>query len=1367
MKILPIKPSNIAFQGIKQVKDKFGMPEYEFNYPFDDSVYDCYLEIYNVEKDKRGDYRITHLIDNTDSEDGRFKLQSGKNRVDLAYSYFIDKDTPFAYHYKLVNKNNPSEVYFRVDSGDVIDNRQGMHDQYEIYNFVTRDGSKMPKGGSMKLVIPDNYDPSYRYNSKNEIEKVSNDRLASSVKNFANKIGGSLAGIEQAVKNGDFDGYSNIISLPIFTDDSLSAHGYWNKNCMQIIPTYGNINNYASLQRAMYAKGINWVSDGAFVNEGLEGVHFANLLKWGEKSPYYYWFKASGLNNGPFLLGVFGKNIKNVSHKIVNSPYKYEQNKEGKIKISRNSDYNPNKPTYVQIFDNRLASKEQRRDNKNLIKSYDILNTSNPYEINTHDDTTINYHFEIDPEVYHKNVKDLIEYNKSHNHKIKLFGGEGTRFVNKYENFELEDKIESNFETWDANTDIAKLNYVFSPAFLEDNINLTPKEKLDFCEQNMIANNQVRDYVISSGKYWTQKTKDILMLYTAQQFKNIADSADAMQKIVSKAGHVIPKSILDNIDKATVNNIMNGDYASTTKLSDEKYEDQILQGLMNYPLDAIEFGDNIVGVLASPYITKRANVPEEVGLSRYDVYKNGNPNLQKKNERAYLRTQNMYCNEMFNFAKNILDDVQKSLLPLSKNGEATNYGKYVLPLMTQEIAKFAVIKALYPKAKASVNQNGEIYYDYNALKEINLQDLCIFAASPEDEALSIVSKIRSGISNISESDKKILKEALIKSFDGTNEKSFMLADAIVDLTQSGLDWRIDAAKDIADIDALRNGKSDFSYTWQQVTDFWKDFNDNVLKINPNSYLVAEVTDENALYGIGNGNSSRISEDDIIKKFLNETGMTATANYNSFFTDTAMMFGKKFEFDNSLMDKIIDDTFHKQINDKMVGSSDYLRKTNLDSLLYSYTFVGNHDKPRTLHCFALDMQQFFADLTLYDNAKDGYEIDSIQKENPAYPKSLIDEYRKRAYKVLNNKFLDDVSDFEVEQFDFSKVSSKAVSMAELMMHGFSNAMNIMASDSKFANKKSEVYEAIAKSISDLANGIYLDDNFNADAFAVKPFNINIDAIIEQAKQKYNLSLSDDETAKLKNETFNIILEPAFTKLLGAMKVLNALPGKPTLYYGDDLGETGYEEKTKNIYIQNRGYIHKNWFDEKPLVKRFYNHINDIMSLRSRPELDALNNGAPFELPYQKGTNGEVISGILRQNTDGKMAITLFNTYGMHHKNQELYSADKVYIDCINLNQYYTDSNGKLIDKIGLKCGIKPGTIFRNAVNKDEKFVVYRHDDGGYHLHHEDGSPICIDDTTLILYSDPDEGKNKISFTGNIGYKPAAKLVANAYKNVSFI
>ncbi len=1352
MKVTAVEktPSKVTFQGFKSIKDDLGRKGYEFNFPFDENVYDCYLEIYEVGKDKRGNYFVTDILYNSETEDGQLKLKNGSNTVNLADEYFLPEDRPFAYHYKLVNKSNPKEEYFRVDAGDVIDRTVNTGKNYEIYNIVSQNGSNVARGGSMKLVIPDNYNVGWEYNKKLFEDKyiVKNDSLMkkamSSNKHFSNKMGGTLAGIEKAIDDGEFDGYSSIISLPIFTDDSLSSHAYWNKNCMQMSQSLGNINNYTSLQKKMFAKGLNFVSDGAFVNEGLEGIHFANVLKWGEKSPYFNWFKASGLKNGPFLLGVLGKNQEFISHKIVNSPYSYKQDSSGQIHISKNSKYDSKKPTYVQIFDSRLVTEAQKKDTENLIKAYDILDTGNPYDINTHDDTVVNYHFEVDPKIYHKNVLNLNEYNKSTKENVRLDEIAGTRFVNKFENFELEEKIESNFETWDANTDIAKLNYVYSHADTENGKNLTAVQKIARDANIKRNNNEVRDYVITSGIYWTQKTKDILTLHVAQNLKNIDKSnpkkvVEAINKSI--ADGVFPKKLSDDLNSDVVRNVLDGAYEVNKSLSNESFKDQIKMGIMNFPLDSVEFGDNIAGVLASPYITKRATKEDQIGVSRYDLFKQGNPHLIQEYKESYLKTQNMYENEMSNFANDIVAKVQKKLShELSSGSEATLYGKYVLPLITPEIAKFAVVKALAPDAKVYVNDNnGEIGYDYSALKQLSLQSLGINGASPEDEALLLISKIRTGINNISAKDKDVLVNAIAKSLKGTSAESFALADMIVDRSQSGLDWRIDATKDIADMDALRDGKNDFAYAWDQVTDFWKTFNQNILKVNPNAYLVAEVTDEGDLYRANLGYQSRYDETGITRKFLDETGMTATANYSYMFNGTIKMFGKMFEKGNGMEFDV--NGLPSIIYERMIGKENYLRTSNLQSLMYSYTFIGNHDKPRALHGFAMDMDQFFADLT-----------DSNNKY-----------YRERAYRILSDKSYGAVSEDEINKFNFDNVSSKAIAMADVMYRGFGQTIEKLAKeDNDFKKDKDAIYASIAKSIQDLAGGSYLGKNFNADAFGVKPFDIVIDTIVTQAQKEHGLKLSDKDIKKFKNEMFKSVLEPAYSKLVDSMKFLVALPGKPTLFSGDDLGATGYEEKTKNIYLQNRNYLHNEWLEDnnKAFVKQKYNELKQIMALRSRPELDALNNGAPFTLKLQEVSNGDnkaSVSAILRQNTDGRMAVSIFNTAGITHDPAQSNTVLPMYF---NDNKIVLDEDVKN-SQIGLRGGLQEGARFVNANNADDVYYVHKYGNS-YCLEHHDKSPICMNDRTMVLYHVPE--KSRVFHTGTIEYKVPSIQAAQAYATI---
>ncbi len=1374
----------VFFRGYAPVKDNYGYRGYEFNYPFDEDQFDCYLEMFEVEKDKNGNYVVGDIIPNFESGNNELKLKAGKNVVDIGSNYFITDESPFAYHYKLVRKSGGDPLY-AVDAGNIIDNRaKGAH---EVYNYVTRSGSNLTHGGSMKLIVPDNYRVGEIYNkelfTKNNIlhDETLLKKAKYSYKHFSNKIGGTLAGIEKSLDDGSLDGYSSIVSLPIFTDDSRSSHAYWNKNNMQIAQSLGNINNYASLQRKMFAKGMTFVSDGSFVNEGLEGIHIANVMRWGEKSPYYHWFNISGF---PLTFGVFGKNSKYISHKIVNSPYNYRQESNGRVSIFSNDDYDPKKPTFIQIFDKRLVSAEQQEDNQNLINSYDILNTNNPYDINTHNDTVIPFAFEVDPEIYNKNILYLSDYNKKHKDTIKIDDIAGTRILSKNTYFELEDKIESNIETWDANTDIIKLNYAGSHTITERIKNLPIKERTKLLKLLERSNVEVQDYTITSGMYWTQKTKDILTLYVAQNLKDIKnqEAEQILEKIDYNINNKVFPEKIKNLNKDVIQNILDGNYVSDRKFYDDSYVEQVKMGLMSMPLESIEFGDNLVGVLATPYISKRASCVEDIGVSRYDLYKQEEKRKQEEKQKkedkhmpaeykrgrkfkiedkhmpaeykhGYEYTQRMYENEMLDFALEILDRVQMQLPEKIYDAKKVSlFGKYVLPILTQEIAKFAVIKAVQPNANVYVDKKtGEIGYDYDALKQVYLQTLGIYGASPEDEAMSLISKIRSGILNISISDKKKLADALSKSLEGTDARSFAIADMILDRSEAGLDWRIDAAKDIGDMDSLRNQNTDFNYIWGRVTDFWKTFADNILKINPNAYIVAELTDEYDLHKIGNGDLSQKYKNaqDVRRKFLDETGLTSLANYTYYFNDIIGMFGKKFEDAPGDMEvgfaNLPDYIYNKMVYDKNDIDKNYLASSNLNSLIYSYTFIGNHDKPRALHGLALDMGMFFADLTDKNNK----------------------EYRMRAYKLINDRYdeKNPPTEKEVDNFDFSNISSKAVAMGEAMRTALIESLNELSqTNDVFSENHEEIFISLSRAVTDMAKGEYLGKNFEADSFGVKPFDITLDAIIRQSrfKKEYMNPLGEKECRALKNKAFEKLVRPAFSKLTGMMEYLVALPGKPTLYAGDDLGSTGFESKTKNIYLQNRAYIHNEWLSDKnkAFVSEYYDKLKDIMALRSRPELDALNNGAPILLPLQQVSNGDYkscVSAIFRENTDGKMAISLFNTAGINHNPKEEYKPYPVYLngDKIYLSDPHNDNL-----MLGIKAGLKDGTKFINAKNKDDVYYVHR-DGDKYVLEHGDRSPICIDGSTMILYHVPE--KSQVTFTGKVAYRPALNDIAKAYAN----
>ena len=1354
--------NDVNFTGYKWVKDEHGFKNFETSYIFDENNQDCYLEIFSLGHDEFNNFYIKSPLKSRQGE-YRIKMSPGANKINLVKQFGILPNEPFAYHYVVKNHFGGEEVV-EVDAGDSI-NENGAS-----YNIVTQNGSTMSKGGSMKLVNIDTQNVGVVYNEhgKWKINEELKKRGLDAVKTLTNVYGGTTAGLEKDIEKGKFDGFSRIISLPVFTRENFTSHKYWIENIFQPCNDIMNINNYSSLQQKMFAHDLNFVSDGAFVNEGLMGTHFTNLLKWGQDSPYFRWFRASNLKNSPLSLGVFPKRTENVSWKLVNSPILYAQDVSGKVGvIGENPNYDKNKPVYIQYFDKRLVTESEKNDPEFLIKSYSILNTKNVYDIHTHEDSVFPYYFEVDPKTIADNVERFNQHNAylPKNEKLRFDGYEAARIMSKNENFVVDGKFESGFETWDANPDIAKLNFVFSNNDLKELKNMPNQEALLEEARIKQANCQVQDYTIEGGKYWTRKTNDILRLNIAQKLNNVDvhNPNSEYRKIIDLSDGInFPKALKAQLNETEVKNVLKGFYKNSRKLSNEDKNGQILEQLMNMPLESIEFGTNLVGVLGSPLITKRANTEDEIGVSRYDIYKKGNPNLPKEYAKSYNEMDNIYKNEMFAFTLRVLDDVNDKLSPDNKifdGNEVTEYGKYVLSIIVPQIAKFAIVKALAPDVSVKYNKdNGEISYDYNALLNTHIESLNLpKAGSPQDEAMLILEKMKKGINTIPHESEALIKNSILGALKNTNAQSFKLADLIIDKTQAGLDWRIDATKDIADIDSLRTHKQPFEDIWNDVIGFWKKFAQGIYSENPNSYIVAEITDEEDLFDNAYGIKSPTfpNKSDILPKFFRETGITANAQYSKFYYDIVKLYSRSFE-DAKILDAD-ENTFKLADHLKstlMSSDGSLLKAFSLPAINYAYTFIGNHDKPRALHCAALDMDMFYSDLTFVEDKK----------------------HRMDAYRLIKDKSLEYVSEQEVQHYNFDNISPKAVAMGMALRKGLIDVL--AANKSKMSQEEFDNnFKAISKAVADLSSGKFGNIRFDGDSFGVKPIDFNIKKVLEQAKNQYAFNISNKQLSKeYEDKVFESIMKPAMSKVLAMMQILVAMPGMPTLYDGDDLGATGYDTEKKNVYLQGRQRVHNEWAEKgnpryKKFIAEYKDQMDKIMSVRKNPNCTPLNNGAPFVLPMQYGynpfgndENKYNIPAVIQQSTDGRMTISLFNLHRNVNKERPVYDNEQALdTKCIKLSQIElnhendVEMNGAL--GIGIK-GLKHNTEFYNANNPEDKYYVNLDEKGNYFIRHAtDNGIITLNEPTLILYSNPQ--KTPLSFTGKYHIKQRINDITKQY------
>ncbi len=1309
-----LNTQGLMFKGHKKSLDKTGYEKHDFCYLYDSDKYNCELELYNIKKDKKGNISISN-----EKPVKTYSMPEGKISVDIDSLFQLDTETGFAYRFKLTDKKT-KEASYAYDNGSVI-NIFDDNDSNNKYNVVYSNRATINKNGPMQLIMPDFYYPGVENrNGKPEINEGLRAKALTSVRTHANRLGGNLYGIIERLPKLKEEGVSRIVGTP-FTRDTVSSHLYWTENAYQVAPQLGTEEEYKELQRQLFKNGINWIADAALVNEGFGGIHFSELLRKGQDSFSKNMFRV----DEKVSLGILPDNSKYTRMKIINAPFLITKDNEYQ---KNNPNYNPSKPTYIQFYDDRLASEEQKTSDSIVrLSAYDNKNTDNIYEITKHDDAVYPFPIEVSPSELGRNVRNVISLKG----EVDLSDISTIKQIADFTNFNVVNKSEAKgLEVWDGNVDIAKLNFYKSDMDDERFIKYSREDRQKALEEFKRGTLAVRDYAVNSGKYWTKLTNDTQLEYAADVLKkyqasNAKEYMNAIKKLTEEG--MLPQSILENTDEEVIQNVLDDEYNLRIEDygNDYDYNDYILKQSMELPLETIPVASNLLGIITSPYIEKKANTEDELGVSRYELTKSGNPNLPQEYNKTYTEMDNIYKNSIVPLIEKVLEGVDGLK---NEDGTVSVLGKYVISQVAPDLTKYIFLKALNKNEKVEFKPNGQMDFSSVNGENITMQSIGIpfEGKTSEQEAQMLLSVLKQGIASISDEDIGELQANVKKRFDSVNENDYKIAEMILDRTESGLGWRIDASKDIASIDSVRAGVDDMNNIWDRVIDFWKLYNQSILEINPHAYTTAEITD---LYDLitANSNNHYKSDGDAERKFLQETGITSIANYSYFFSLLPELFSlKQFEMgydsgsamnsQNIELRKKLDEGWSHEIE----NNPGFLFQSPEDGVVNSYTFIGNHDKPRVLHCLSLDMGLFNSDFSADKKSKNA--------------KGVGRTHRSLAAEVLMKP---------EKSIDFQKVSSQAVAMGLRI----DEAIDSVVKDETLKNRLKE-------SVSQLANGEYKGEKFDALAFGTRPFEVAIKTVFDNAEYTDDSPIENrdkTEAMLLKN-----ILEPAFDRFYSMYKLLITLPGSPTDFAGDRVGASGYETKAKNYHQQNRNIIHWEWLDDDnyKFVSEFYNNMNKIANLRNNPKLSALNDGATVTLPISTFKDGrksakDNLQAFLRYNDKDSVIITLHDSSGSNTHNT------------LKMQRNTTETsvnNGSISDRIvlnsdivnakqGLKHGLKEGTKFKNnregddSVYKIAKMTVNENNQPKeyYYIRREDTQgreiPIKIspeDFNTLILY-----------------------------------
>ena len=1302
------KLNKTSFQGLKRTYDKDQQDVYRFYVPpYDKSKYTALLQLCVLKPDGKGGFEVDTELTEPFTYDNSFKEIREHGFTDYPRDIIICDPKEYeyiGYRFRLVDKLEANKAFnkidlesdispfddlktqaYRYDPGSVVEDPK-----YGKFTVLSNNMGMTPKTGPALHIFYDAYDSAPNIDRK------------SFVRNHFNKAGGDIDGILKY--KDEIEPYRYIMTNPYMGRDTKSSHKYWGEEFFQM----PSVSKFKDTVVGLFREGKGYIADGAITSQSIQSPLFQNVLKYGKNSPYYHWFKI----NGRIKLGVFPDEVSALNP---NRPKVMEHVGYKIINPLGTKDYDPKKPSYIQFFDDRLASREQQRDTKNFIESYANPNPKDHYDITTHQDSILPYFFEID-----YSDKEVRKKFSGYTHKMLTDAdprNSGTTILQNldsffsFENFDIVRKGRSggaNF--WDGNVDLVKMNLA------NPNSSAGDLEGYD----------QAREYLYSVAKYWTQFTHDAIYEDLAGYFSRgdingIKEIAKANDLSAEDIEAVLNYSYQEKLDSNTA--------AATVRQTVEKCID-------DFRYETLDVSPSLAAITNNPQFKKYMQNPEVKNRIFYYV-------IETLRKLDACSTQNIIepsseITDLLSLEQNGYDVVDNAV-------KFTDFGKSFAELYTPKIIGYAVLKAMFPQDKIQIDSKGMLTVSDDVKKRSAREAGVLSTKDPQDEAKQLAKRISKNLARTeyTEGQQQQLTDQLVDlDVMKYTPKSFKQAELLLKKSGGGLNWRFDAAKDIGDLTSNRNGLTTFEQSWDDVCEFWGEFVSRVREINPSAYVVAEVTDLWSFYNntplyrkearqILGPDASESAVSDLEEKIRKEdwgkytdpnvaermlyekTGATTGSNYSTFFGLVPNLFGQNFEFGDVTGEYANMDAFKHKMQE-------YLKSGPMLYLTHSHVFVDNHDKPRALHCLALDMGAYLS----------RFGINSSSKTN----QKDIEHAKEACDRVLGKG-----------DKNYDAISSKAIVVADKFKSTFEKVLV----DDK------ESLKIINRAIADLAVGKFkrkTDTDFlRAESFGQNPFDISLKDILDQAQyiaSKEGKSwLSDRQIKDLNDAVYREMMAPALSKMIGISDVLNSITGIPFFYAGTNLGQTGYEYASKNISVANRNLIRHEWIDPnsdefKPEIKEYYDRMQARANLYKEYGLSAIADGTPISLPQPENKG---IYALLKYDDKGSSVIQVFSNVGMTSDYNEPLNKDKesVEVKAISLKgedgaeyDFHTPGAKKDI-VIKRKVYDRNSGKFRDEV--DSNGYPIRYTVVGDSLVRADGKPIKLNETVSTFYKPTGLGK----------------------------
>lgn len=1107
------------------------------------------------------------------------------------------------------------------------------------------------------------------------------------VRNHFNQFGGDELGLKEVLPILKSAGFTGLLLKPFIGGDNLSSHRYWTTDPYVLNNSFSSKGAFKGFLKDSLKNGMKLYSDGAFVNMGLNAPQFWSNLHDGFRSPYWDWFtydqnpdpkaqtrypreafEKHSLGILPSKTdpktGMLTSALEHVAVRFLNEPDK--------------AGYDERKPIFVEFYDPSLET----ADGKPLVPDY---------KIHRSEDSILKYRFPVSA--------DEVREKRRQEKKLKD-PMEKRQLYLEWDRFRLVPSSRDGLPVkWNGQIDVAKLN---------------------------MKNPEVQEYLTGAVDYWTRFVQNSYIEEVGRQLtlarrKNPSGTPmdwlnsitlsepeatvpDKLIKPVSnqKGGPVVekvlPPVIQPDLDMLPTNVCFEAIGATENMKSETPEKSQVELLRAQYYLSSLEMPAKFKATLCHPDLKRKLQQEEFPALVSFVGWVLS-PIIKplKRFERlkvAFEQVEELFRPTPFD---RILERKLREVVPLlsKENQERFKYTNL------QSLATESLGEGLY--LHLLTNQNGttaeEIEHGF-----YQTVDQAIHGSDPETGKDLLVRFLKR---RLKATEPKRLADILNHQLEGLDPQMASLAQAVLNRREIGLNWRIDAAKDVGDMDKVWECETPskktkrFSEEIEFVKQFWEQMAERVRGIFPKSTTIAELTDFEIL-----------SSPDVAKKsfekLFDANVFNGTPNMSYMFSTPTRLVHyapKPHEFGDQQM----------KPSEFMNAVRTMSQAVPFPALRQYQNLTASHDYPNTCHSLLINPDIATMDLLKWWGLKDdlreianelkskpGFELErdrlnllgvnnldnvlerliqrSVDPEMQKWLSPAVWEYFSENQKKLSKdggktfewigatpiqikrQFIkelfalvspgeiglpDKVTEDALQEILMERISepSEARAMRAVITNnlqkldwgGVAERLGIPVSSTDLMRERLQLYihQAIGQAIGTFGR-----------QWGYQPLEIALDHVFERMPSNWTNKLPGSENPGLiqkaiSEQLYQQAMTPVLDKLTRILALQVAVPGNPSVYLPDLLGQTG-SELVKNMFVQNRNLIRHDWLDkkskldDKPYLREFYQEASQILKLRSR--YPVLNDGIVLE-PQVNDEDGVV--PIIRDN--GKdQAILLVNT-----------------------------------------------------------------------------------------------------------------------------